>query len=111
MQPDASVEDKAARIIAANVYYAFRGQGTTLIDPSHEGTLLARLVEAIRPEIGGSAEAMITAINTVLLEWEEGSEEAPSPRVRSINLADGSVSMERTTGDELTHSPQGRDDV
>lgn len=111
MQQDASIEHKAARIIAENVYYAFRGQGTTLIDPPHEDKLLVRLVEAIRPEIGGSAEAIITAINTVLLEWEEGSEEAPSPRVRSINLADGSVSMERTTGDELSQSLQGRDDV
>ncbi|MHC2019924.1 hypothetical protein [Methylobacterium sp. CM6247] len=111
MQQDASVEDKAARIIAENVYYAFRGQWTTLIDPSHEEALLARLIEAIRPGIGGSVDAIVTVTNAVLSAWEEGSKKTPSPRVRSINLADGSVTMDRTTGDELSQSPQGRDDV
>lgn len=94
VQQDIPDTDKAARVIAENVYYAYRGQGTTLIDPSQEQTLLARLVEAIRPEIGSSVDAIISAANTVLSAWEDSCDEAPGPRVRSVNLTDGSVAME-----------------
>ena len=111
MQQDASVEDKAARIIAENVYYPFRGQGTTLIDPSHEETLLARLAEAIRPGLGGSVDVIVAAANAVLSAWARGSEGAPSPRVRSVNLADGSVTMELAKGEGLSQANRGRDDV
>ena len=95
MQQDIPSVDKAARTIAENVYYAFRGQGTTLIDPPKEQkqTLLARLVEAIRPEIGASADAIISAANKALAAWEENNDEAQGPRVASVNLTDGSVTM------------------
>jgi hypothetical protein len=94
VRQDTSDSDKAARLIADNVYYAFRGQGTTLIDPSGEQTLMTRLVEAIHLEEAASVDAIISAVNAVLLAWEESSDEAPGPRVRSLNLTDGSVSME-----------------
>jgi hypothetical protein len=94
VQQDIPSVDKAARTIAENVYYAFRGQGTTLIDPPpKEQTLLARLVEAIRPEIGASADAIISAANKALAAWEENNDEAQGPRVASVNLTDGSVTM------------------
>ena len=94
MRQDTSDPDKPARLIADNVYYAFRGQGTTLIDPSEEQTLITRLTEAIHLEEAASVDAIISAINAVLLAWEESSDEAPGPRVQSVNLTDGSVSME-----------------
>ena len=94
MQQDVPDADKAARIIAENVYYAFRGQGTTLIDPSKEQAFLSCLVEAIRPAVGTSVDAIITAANTALSSWEMSSDEAPGSRIATVNLTDGSVSME-----------------
>ena len=55
--PDA---DRAARVIAENVYAAFCRQATMPAHPLEEQTILARLVEAIRPHIGsGSPGARI----------------------------------------------------
>jgi hypothetical protein len=93
VQQDTPEVDKA-RLIAENVYYALRGQGTTLVDPSEEQTLIRRLVEAVRPEVGTSVDAIISAANSVRSAWEENSDEAPGPRVKSVNLTDGSVAME-----------------
>jgi hypothetical protein len=56
-------------------------------------------------------DAIVTAANAVLSAWEEGSEKTPSPRVRSVNLADGSVTMDPTTGEGLAQTLEGRDDV
>jgi hypothetical protein len=88
--PDA---DKAARDIAENVYFAFSRQATTLIHPTKVQTLLTRLAEAIRPEINSSPDLIISAANRTLDAWEQISDEVRGPRVASLNLTDGSVTM------------------
>ncbi|GJD98021.1 hypothetical protein [Methylobacterium iners] len=85
--------DKAARVIAANVYTAFTLQAAAFIHPAKELVIVARLVEAIRPEIGSSPEVIISVANEILEAWEEGNDEVRGPRVVSINLLDGSVTM------------------
>ena len=88
--PDA---DKAARNIAENVYSAYEQQATTRVHPTKMQTLLARLAETIRPEIGSSADSIITAVNKTLDAWEQTNDEVQGPRLASLNMTDGSVTM------------------
>ncbi|KQP59748.1 hypothetical protein [Methylobacterium sp. Leaf108] len=88
--PDA---DKAARNIAENVYFAFSRQATSFIHPAKEQILLTRLVEAIRPEIASSQDMIVVAANDALVAWEQANDEVRGPRVASLDLTDGSVTM------------------
>ncbi|MEL6062229.1 MULTISPECIES: hypothetical protein [unclassified Methylobacterium] len=94
MDQDTPEADRTARTIAENVYAAYwqQAQGTT--HPQTEQTLLARLVEAIRPEIpGGSPGAIIAAANAVLDALEQRSPGIRGPRVSALNRADGTVAV------------------
>ena len=89
---DTPAPDRAARVIAENVYVAFCRQATMPTRPIEEQTILARLVEAIRPQIGsGSPGAIIEAANAALSVWEQWDPDVRGPRVMSINQIDGSV--------------------
>ena len=85
--------DKAARNIAENVYSAYEQQATTRVHPTKMQTLLARLAETIRPEIGSSPGSVIAAVNGTLDAWEQTNDEVRGPRLASLDLADGSVRM------------------
>ena len=85
--------DKAARNIAETVYSAYEQQATTRVHPTKMQTLLARLAETIKPEIGSSAGSIITAVNKTLDAWEQTNDEVQGPRVASLNMTDGSVTM------------------
>ncbi|MFC6791771.1 hypothetical protein ACFQE0_20550 [Methylobacterium komagatae] len=89
--PDA---DRRARTIAENVYAAYCRQATMPMPYREEQTVLTRLVEAIRPQIGeGSPGELIEAANLVLSEWEQRDAEVRGPRVASINQIDGAVTV------------------
>ncbi len=99
MDQDTPEVDRTARTIAENVYVAYWRQAEGSDHPQDEQTVLARLVEAIRPEIpGGSRGAIIAAANTVLDALEQRSPGIRGPRVRSLNRADGTVVVEPTGG-------------
>ena len=85
--------DKAARNIAENVYSAYEQQATTRVHPTKMQTLLARLAETIRPEISSTPGSIITAVNRTLEAWEQTNDEVQGPRVASLNMTDGSVTM------------------
>ncbi|MCJ2070655.1 hypothetical protein MKK75_17970 [Methylobacterium sp. J-030] len=89
---DTPASDRVARVIAENVYAAFCRQATLPAHPLEEQTILTRLVEAIRPQIGnGSPGVVIEAANAVLSVWEQRDPDVRGPRVVSINQIDGSV--------------------
>lgn len=89
--PDA---DRRARVIAENVYAAYCRRATMPIPYREEQTVLARLVEAIRPQIGqGSPGELIEAANVALSEWEQRDADVRGPRVVSINQIDGAVTV------------------
>ena len=91
---DTPEPDRAARVIAENVYVAFCQMATMPAHPLEEQTILARLVEAIRPQIGvGSPSAIIEAANAVLSAWEQRDPDVRGPRVVSVNQVDGSVML------------------
>jgi hypothetical protein len=90
--PDA---DRTARTIAENVYAAYWRHAAGADHPQTEQTVLARLAEAIRPEIpGGSPGAIIAAANGVLDAFEQRNPGLRGPRVSALNRADGSVGMD-----------------
>ncbi len=57
MAQDTPDADRVARVIAENVYAAFCRRATMPAHPLEEQTILARLVEAIRPQIGRARRA------------------------------------------------------
>ena len=86
--------DRAARAIAENVYAAFCRQATMPAHPLEEQTILTRLVEAIRPQIGiGSTGAIVEAANAALSAWEQRDPNVRGPRVVAVNQTDGSVTL------------------
>ena len=92
MDQDTPAVDRTARTIAENVYAAYWRQAQGSDHPQTEQTVLARLVEAIRPEIpGGSPGAIISAANAVLDALEQRSPQIRGPRVTALNRADGTV--------------------
>lgn len=92
MDQDTPAVDRTARTIAENVYAAYWRQAQGSDHPQTEQTVLARLVEAIRPEIpGGSPGAIIAAANAVLDALEQRSPQIRGPRVTALNWADGTV--------------------
>jgi hypothetical protein len=92
MNQDTPEVDQTARTIAEKVYAAYWRQAQGADHPQIEQTVLARLVEAIRPEIpGGSPGAIIAAANAVLDALEQRSPEIRGPRVSALNRADGTV--------------------
>ncbi|MHB2204927.1 hypothetical protein [Methylobacterium sp. CM6257] len=91
---DTPAPDRAARVIAENVYVAFCQQATMRVHPQEEQMILARLVEAIRPKIGsGSPGEIVEAANTALSVWEQRDPNVRGPRVVSVNEIDGSVTL------------------
>jgi len=89
--PDA---DRAARVIAENVYAGFCRQATMPNRPMEEQTILARLVEAIRPQIGsGAPGAIVEAANATLSAWEQRDPEVRGPRVLAVSPIDGAVTV------------------
>ncbi|MCJ2124185.1 hypothetical protein [Methylobacterium sp. J-077] len=89
--PDA---DRAARVIAENVYAAFCRQATMPSRPLEDQTILARLVEAIRPQIGsGAPGGIVEAANAALSAWEQRDPEVRGPRVVAVNPIDGAVTV------------------
>ncbi|SFM16456.1 hypothetical protein [Methylobacterium pseudosasicola] len=94
MAQDTPDADRAARVIAENVYAAFCRQATLPIRPMEEQTILARLVEAIRPQIGnGAPGAIVEAANAALSAWEQRDPEVRGPRVVAVNPIDGAVTV------------------
>jgi hypothetical protein len=93
MQQDTPEVDRTARTIAENVYAAYMRQAEGGRHPQTEQTLLARLAEAIRPEVpGGTPRDIIDAANAALDAWErQGTDRGP--RVTALDRADGSVGM------------------
>ncbi|MBE7243406.1 MAG: hypothetical protein INR63_00525 [Actinomycetospora chiangmaiensis] len=94
MEQDTPAADRTARTIAENVYAAYWRLARGADHPQIEQTVLARLVEAIRPEIpGGSPAAVIAAANRVLDAFEQQYPGLQGPRVSSVNRADDSVTV------------------
>ncbi|MGH1571360.1 hypothetical protein ACRAWG_12510 [Methylobacterium sp. P31] len=95
MEQDTPAVDRTARTIAENVHVAYWRQAEGANNhPQIEQTTLARLVEAIRPEIpGGSPGGIIDAANAVLDALEQQNPGLRGPRVTALNRADGSVGM------------------
>jgi hypothetical protein len=91
---DTPEADQIARDFAENVYAAYAHQATSAIHPSNEQVLVTRLVEAIRPVIGGSSDGLIRASNAVLDDWESNNLDVRGPRVVAALPAERSVSME-----------------
>ncbi|MCJ2023135.1 hypothetical protein [Methylobacterium sp. J-067] len=86
--------DLRARAIAENVYAAYCRQATMPIPYREEQTVLARLVEALRPQIGsGTPGELIEAANIALSDWEQRDAKVRGPRVASINQIDGVVTV------------------
>ena len=85
--------DRAARAIAENVYAAFCRQATMPAHPLEEQTVVTRLVEAIRPHVGGAPEAIVEAANAALSAWEQRDPDVRGPRVVAVDPADGSVTL------------------
>lgn len=94
MADDTPDADGVARRIAENVYAAFCRQATMPAHPLEEQTILARLVEAIRPQVGtGSPGALVEAANAALSAWEQRDPEIRGPRVVAVNPIDGAVTV------------------
>ena len=85
--------DRAARAIAENVYAAYCRQATMPAHPLEEQTIVTRLVEAIRPQIGGSPGAIVEAVNAALSAWEQRDPDVRGPRIVAVNQTDGSVTL------------------
>ncbi|TXM67462.1 hypothetical protein FV226_21765 [Methylobacterium sp. WL12] len=86
--------DRAARAIAENVYAAFCRVATMPAELLEEQTVLARLVEAIRPLVPTSSlGAIVEAANGALDAWEQRDADVHGPRVEEIDLGDGAVNM------------------
>ncbi|MHB2211625.1 hypothetical protein [Methylobacterium sp. CM6257] len=94
MEQDTPAVDRTARTIAENVHVAYWRQALGTNHPQIEQTMLARLVEAIRPEIpGGSPGAIIDAANAVLDALEQQNPGLRGPRISALDRADGAVGM------------------
>lgn len=62
--------------------------------PLEEQTVVTRLIEAIRPQIGiGSTGAIVEAANAALSAWEQRDPDVRGPRVVAVNQTDGSVTL------------------
>lgn len=97
MEQDTPDVDRTARTIAETVYAAYWRHARGSDHPQVEQTVLARLAEAIRPEIpGGSPGAVIDAANAVLDAFEQQNPGIRGPRVSALNRADGSVTVDTT---------------
>ncbi|MCJ2011757.1 hypothetical protein [Methylobacterium sp. J-076] len=91
---DTPAPDRTARAMAENVYAAFCRQARMPHPFREEQTILARLAEAIRPQIGtGSPGDIIAAANVVLDEWERRDPDVRGPRVVSANQIDATVTV------------------
>jgi hypothetical protein len=94
MAQDTPDADRVARAIAENVYAAFCRRATMPAHPLEEQTILARLVEAIRPQIGrGAPGAIVEAANAALSAWEQRDPDVRGPRVVAVNPVDGAVTV------------------
>jgi hypothetical protein len=94
MEQDTPDVDRTARTIAENVYAAYWRHAVGADHPQIEQTCLARLAEAIRPEISdGSPGALIDAANGVLDALEQQNPGLRGPRVTALNRADGTIGM------------------
>ncbi|WP_147028067.1 hypothetical protein [Methylobacterium oxalidis] len=108
MQQDTPDADRVARTVAENVYAAYSRQISGATHPQTEQTMLARLAEAIRPQVpSGAPGAIIEAANGVLDAWERQDPEVRGPRVSAIDLIDGSVTV-RPNGPPDAPAPDSR---
>lgn len=97
MEQDTPEVDRSARTIAENVYAAYWRLARGSDHPQVEQTVLARLAEAIRPEIpAGSAGAIIDAANAVLDAFEQQNPGIRGPRVSALDRVAGSVVVKPT---------------
>lgn len=95
MEQDTPALDRTARTVAESVYAGYMRHAQGRMHPQMEQNLLARLVEAIGPEVpGGTPRDIIEAANRVLDAWEQQSGDVRGPRVSALNRAEGSVAME-----------------
>ena len=95
MQQDTPGVDRAARTIAENVHAAYVREVGEDAHSRTGQTLLAQLVEAIRPEVpGATPRDIIDAANAALDAWEQQNGKIRGPRVTVLNRADGSVMMD-----------------
>ncbi|HEX8412845.1 MAG TPA: hypothetical protein VF637_03045 [Sphingomicrobium sp.] len=95
MQQDIPGVDRTARTIAESVHAAYVREVEEGAPPQTGPTLLARLVEAIRPEVrGATPRDIIDAANAALDAWEQQGGKARGPRVTVLNRADGTVIMD-----------------
>ncbi|AWN43644.1 hypothetical protein [Methylobacterium durans] len=94
MDQDTPASDRVARTIAENVYAAYSRQMTGATHPQTEQTMLARLVEAIRPRVDrAEPDEVIEAANAVLAAWEQQDPGVRGPRIASVDLAGGAVGL------------------
>lgn len=99
MEQDTPKVDRTARTIAENIYAGYWRLADGTYHPQDEQTMLARLVEAIRPELpDGAPGALIAAANRVLDALEQRSPGIRGPRVTALNRLDGTVVVGPTAG-------------
>ncbi|MDR7039577.1 MULTISPECIES: hypothetical protein [Methylobacterium] len=94
MEQDTPAADRVARTIAENVYAAYTRQISGATHPQTEQTILARLVEAIRPRVDAAAPGeIVAAANGVLDAWERQDPRIRGPRVNSVDPIGGGVGL------------------
>ncbi|GJD55387.1 hypothetical protein [Methylobacterium dankookense] len=96
MQQDTPAADDRARRIAENAYAAFCRVATMPAHPLAEQTVLARLAEAVRPQVEAGPDAIVAALNAALDAWEAQDPAIRGPRVASADPADGTVRLRVT---------------
>lgn len=84
--PDHTARHLAERILSA---YAQQAEGPT--HPQQEQSLLARLAEALLPAVGEGEQAAVAAANAALHAWEQAQPDIRGPRVKSLDLANATV--------------------
>ena len=82
-----------ARTLAEAIYEAYAQQATAPAHKLAEQTVVTRLVEALEPLAGGPADALVSAANAVLDDWELRDAEVRGPRVSALDLAGPRVTL------------------
>ena len=85
--------DQAAGLLAERILSAYAQQAQGPTHPQQEQSLLARLVEALRPAVAVGPGAAVAAANAVLDAWEQAQPDLRGPRVHGLDLAGGAVTL------------------
>ena len=93
MPQDTPEADARARTIAENAYAAFCRVASRPAHPLAEQTVLARLAEAVRPQVEAGPDAIVAALNAALDAWEAQDPAIRGPRVAALDPTDGSVRL------------------